>query len=180
MRRVGSDSALDSTADLSGELLQDEPASELLTQTCDPAKFSVYYQLGVSVDHDESGLGDGGSKVEEAHLIADSVKCTTLDDSIQQCSLSNSSSSLLSPSKKKNKNKKLTPAQCEEAGTKKKNKKKRGNSWRRVLLLHRAVHNMSRSDDKTSTTNATAPATTTTPTNNRRLKSESQSCCALQ
>jgi hypothetical protein len=179
MRRVGSDSALDSTADLSGELLQDEPASELLTQTCDPAKFSVYYQLGVSVDHDDSGLGDGGSKVEEAHLIADPVKCTTLDDSIQQCSLSNSSSSLLSPSKKK-KNKKLTPAQCEEAGTKKNKKKKRGSSWRRVLLLHRAVHNMSRSDDKTSTTNATAPATTTTPTNNRRLKSESQSCCALQ
>ena len=183
MRRVGSDSALamDST-DLSGELLQDEPAaSELLTQTCDPAKFSVYYQLGVSVDHDDSGIDGVDDGKVEAHLIADPVKSTTLDDSIQQCSLGDSCSSLLSPgegvspAKKKKSKKKTTPAQLEEAATKKK-KKKRGSSWRRVLLLHRAVHNMSRSDDKTST----AATTPTTPTNTRRLKSGSQSCCALQ
>lgn len=161
MRRVGSDSAV--ASDASDDLLQ-EAGAQLLTRTCDPAKFSVYYQLGVSVDQDDSGAD---SVVQHS----DSIKSTTLDDSFRQCSRSNSSSSLLTTGSSLKSRKKKTSAQSEDGGAKKK-KKKRANSWRRILLLHRAAHNKSRSGDDAASISSTS--------NDRRLKSVSQSCCALQ
>ncbi|KAI9553036.1 hypothetical protein GHT06_020925 [Daphnia sinensis] len=156
LRRVDSDSAL-ASSDSSDDLLPpEEDGAELLTQTCDPAKYSVYYQLGVSVDQDDSG-------VELVTVGGDPIKSTALDDAPRQCSRSNSSSSLL----KSRKNKKNTSAQLDDG---KKKKKKRGNSWRRILLLHRAAHNKSKGGDDAASLSS----------DDRRLKSGSQSCCALQ
>ncbi|XP_057381071.1 uncharacterized protein LOC130703653 [Daphnia carinata] len=146
LRRVGSDSAL--TSDSSDDLLQENGA---LIETCDPAKFSVYYQLGVSVDQDVV-VGDPLA-----------IKSTTLDD----CSTQQSSSSLPTTGSSLKSRKKKTSAQLDDG---KKKKKKRANSWRHVLL--RAAHHKSKSGDDAASISST--------TNNRRLKSGSQSCCALQ
>ena len=108
-------------------LEDEEPPVQPLTQHCDPAKYSVYYQLGVSVDQDD----------EESGKLEESVTIHSLDDGIQQCPAGSAATT-------KNKDK----------HNKRRNKR---NSWRRVLLLHRAVHNKSKkkknkSDSSSSST----------------------------
>ena len=135
---------------------EEEPPVQPLSQHCDPAKFSVYYQLGVSVDVDGDGqvkgeVEEGGDSVLEDSATAALIQ-STLDDSIEQCPLTTDSTSL--------------PAQAVDM-----KKRRKRNAWRRVLLLHRAVHKSRSGDD------ANAPTADNLKT--RRLKS-GPSCCALQ
>lgn len=139
---------------------EEEPPIQPLTEHCDPAKYSVYYQLGVSVDQEEC---DGRTKEQQQQqqggevddsllpLLEDSgqpvlIK-SAMDETIEQCPLTE-------------------PAQAETAEEAKKRRKR--NAWRRVLLLHRAVHK-----SRSGLTNAPADNKT------KRLKS-GPSCCALQ
>ena len=108
----------------------EEPLSETLD--CDPAKFSVYYQLGVTVEDEE----------EESRS---DVKALT-DDSILQCPLDEPESDKQNKKKKKKTTK--------EAG-----RSKSRNSWRRILLAHRAVRSSSskNSDCDNANKNAKRP-----------------------
>lgn len=139
--------------------VEEEPPVQPLSQHCDPAKFSVYYQLGVSVDQDPDVIGVGGDSVLEdsAALIAKSNGMAE-DDSIEQCP----STCLLS-----------TEEEAAQAVATKKRRKR--NAWRRILLLHRAVHKSRRS----SSDDANAPTTADNFKTSRRLKS-GPACCALQ
>lgn len=147
-----------------------EEAIQPVTEHCDPAKYSVYYQLGVSVELDDGKVKAGqlGEKEEEEDvgtgndsLLNDSDGKTALikgnktvvcDESIEQCPLT------------------VAAAQCQTVATTAEAAKKRRkrHAWRRILLLHRAVHKSRREGDKFNGDNQT-----------KRLKS-GPSCCAIQ
>ena len=114
-----------------GDLLQEadeEPLDRSLGPDCSPAKFSKYYQLGVTLEEDG----------EDEQLIKP-------EDAIQPCPLEAVAEAVLVGEQ-------AAATDSASNDPKKKTKKdgttKRSSKWRRILLARRAVHN-----NKTDKTN---------------------------
>lgn len=119
---------------------------------CDPAKFSVYYQLGVTVEEEEDG--------EEVQKETNGDVALT-DDAILPCPLGEPLGG------KEEEPNKLSKTKKKNGG-----RTKQRHSWRRILLAHRALHGPKNSED--------CDAAAATKTAKRPHKGGGQSCCAVQ